>query len=48
MSRWHGGKGSKRRKQDDQQAYEDGWERIFGKKDKNDKPTKDTTRPSKD
>lgn len=33
MSAWHGGKGSSRRKQDDQKAYEDGWDRIFGKKE---------------
>ena len=32
MTQWHGGKGSKRRKDSDQKAYEDNWERIFGKK----------------
>ena len=30
---WHGGKGSAPRKQSDQKAYEDNWERIFGKKE---------------
>tara|TARA_R110001632_G_scaffold223235_2_gene354878 strand:+ start:331 stop:543 length:213 start_codon:yes stop_codon:yes gene_type:complete len=30
--KWHGGKGSEKRKSDDQEAYADGWERIFGKK----------------
>jgi len=29
--KWHGGKGSKRRPGDNQ-AYEDNWEKIFGKK----------------
>ena len=31
---WHGGKGDAPRKQSDQKAYEDGWDRIFGKKEK--------------
>jgi len=30
---WHGGKGSLPRKNDNKTAYQDGWERIFGKKD---------------
>lgn len=29
---WHGGKGDSPRKQSDRKAYEDGWERIFGKR----------------
>ena len=33
MSAWHGGKGSAPRKGADRRAYEDNWERIFGKKD---------------
>ena len=32
MSKWHGGKGSKRRPSDEQ-LYSDNWERIFGKKE---------------
>lgn len=35
---WHGGKGSAPRKGADRKAYEDNWERIFGKKEK-DMPT---------
>ena len=31
--KWHGGKGDKPRKQSDRKAYEDGWDRIFGKRD---------------
>jgi hypothetical protein len=34
--KWHGGKGSAR-KESDQKKYEDGWDRIFGKKDNKDK-----------
>ena len=30
---WHGGKGSAPRKESDQEAYNDGWDRIFGKKE---------------
>lgn len=30
--KWHGGKGSRYRKVD-QEAYNENWERIFGKKD---------------
>lgn len=32
MSKWHGGKGSGRRTTANNSAYEDGWEKIFGKK----------------
>lgn len=32
--KWHGGKGSSR-KESDQNKYNDGWERIFGNKNKN-------------
>jgi len=32
MSKWHGGKGSKRRPSDEQ-SYSDNWDRIFGKKE---------------
>ena len=31
--KWHGGKGSKRRPED-RKAYEDNYDKIFGKKDK--------------
>lgn len=31
MSEWHGGKGSKPRPISDRKAYEDNWDRIFGK-----------------
>ena len=35
-SNWHGGKGSLERKGFNRTAYDDGWERIFGKnKNKN-------------
>lgn len=34
---WHGGKGSGRRTSANNSAYEDNWERIFGKKDKDGK-----------
>jgi len=34
MSAWHGGKGSAPRKGADRKAYEDNWEKIFGKKEK--------------
>lgn len=33
LKNWHGGKGSARRKENDQSKYADGWDRIFGKKD---------------
>jgi hypothetical protein len=32
MSRWHGGKGSTRRPED-KLAYDNGWDRIFNKKE---------------
>lgn len=32
--KWHGGKGSAR-KESNQNKYNDGWERIFGNKNKN-------------
>lgn len=31
MTKWHGGKGSKARKKDDQKQYSDNWEKIFNK-----------------
>jgi hypothetical protein len=31
MSKWHGGKGSAPRRGADQAAYENNWDRIFGK-----------------
>ena len=46
MSQWHssgmsdGGKGSAPRKQQDKEAYDDGWDRIFGSK-KKEKPIKE-------
>lgn len=33
MSQWHGGKGSKRRPEN-QKAFSDNWDNIFGKKKK--------------
>lgn len=36
MSNWHGGKGSKRRPED-QSAYSDNWDRIFKSKNQKDK-----------
>ena len=33
MSNWHGGKGSKRRNSNEE-AYADNWEKIFGEKKK--------------
>lgn len=38
---WSGGKGSARRRGSDQRAYEDGWEKIFGKLDKDPEESKD-------
>ena len=32
-SKWHGGKGDKPRKTNNQKQYADNWDRIFGKKD---------------
>lgn len=40
MKHSDGGKGDAPRKQQDQKAYEEGWERIFKKKPK-EKPIKD-------
>ena len=31
MTKWHGGKGSGKRKNDDQEQYAENWERIFNK-----------------
>ena len=31
MNKWHGGKGSSRRKNDDQKKYEENWDKIFKK-----------------
>jgi len=33
MTKWHGGKGSKRRKED-KKKINDNWDKIFGKKKK--------------
>jgi|TARA_B110000908_G_C10267733_1_gene466231 hypothetical protein len=33
MAQWHGGKGDGRRNKDDQKAYSDNYDKIFGKKD---------------
>jgi len=33
MSKWHGGKGSGRRTTANNAAYDEGWEKIFSKKD---------------
>lgn len=45
MSNWdqvkNGGKGSKRRKGANDKAYADGWDRIFGNKNKEKKEEKD-------
>lgn len=38
MTKWHGGKGSGKRKNDDQKQYADNWEKIFNKE--KDMPTK--------
>ena len=35
MSQAEAGKGSAPRKQQDREAYSSGWDRIFGRKDKN-------------
>ena len=39
MSKWHGGKGSKRRPED-KKKIDDNWEKIFGKKKKDVDKTK--------
>ena len=41
MSNWHGGKGSKRRNSNEE-AYADNWEKIFGKKKPEIKVRKET------
>ena len=41
MSNWHGGKGCKRRNSDEK-AYADNWEKIFGKKKPEVKVRKET------
>lgn len=33
MTKWHGGKGSGRRKGADDKKFADNWDKIFGKKD---------------
>lgn len=42
MSKWHGGKGSGRRATANNAAYDDGWEKIFGKKNPDVKVRKQT------
>ena len=39
MSKWHGGKGSKRRNSNEE-LYADNWEKIFGKRKPKVKPNK--------
>jgi len=46
--KWHGGKGDRPRKQSDQKAYDDGWERIFGQKDKQSQTDQSKKRPMGD
>lgn len=41
VGEWHGGKGSKRRNSNDK-AYADGWDKIFGKG----KKTKEKNKPT--
>jgi hypothetical protein len=36
-NKWHGGKGDKPRKTNNQKQYADNWERIFGNKSKDGK-----------
>lgn len=38
MSSWEGGKGSKPRPISDRKQFEDNWDAIFGKKEKDNKP----------
>jgi len=33
-NQWHGGKGDRRRKKTDDDAYRSGWDRIFGNDEK--------------
>ena len=35
--KWHGGKGSKQRPVQDRKQFEDNWDKIFGKKQKDEK-----------
>ena len=46
MTKWHGGKGSKRRPSDEQ-AYSDNWDRIFGTKEPEIKVRKSTPKHAK-
>jgi hypothetical protein len=39
MTKWHGGKGSKRRKED-KKKIDDNWDKIFGKNKKKEKKKK--------
>jgi hypothetical protein len=39
MTKWHGGKGSKRRKED-KKKINDNWDKIFGKNKKKEKKKK--------
>ncbi len=43
MTKWHGGKGSGRRKENTKR-YEDNWEAIFGKKKKEKKKDANKTK----
>jgi hypothetical protein len=47
MSQWHGGKGDAPRKQQDQKAYDEGWDRIFRKRPK-EEPIKEEPLKEKD
>ena len=46
MTKWHGGKGSKRRPEKEG-AYQDQWEKIFGKKEESVRPYKSDNSGSK-
>ena len=41
---WHGGKGSSRRSTANNTAYEDNWDKIFGKKKKDGKEKKEDSK----
>lgn len=41
---WHGGKGSKIRKSSDMKKYEQGWDRIFGRKKIDDKSSEESSK----
>jgi len=45
-NQWHGGKGDKSRKQSDTKAYEDGWDRIFGNKNRRDEGDSNKGKPN--